>query len=47
MLVDDHAVVRSGLKAFLMTVDDLCLAGEAGSGFEALALLDKARPDVF
>ncbi len=46
MLVDDHAVVRSGLKAFLMAFDDLTLVGEAGSGFEALALLDKARPDV-
>jgi len=46
MLVDDHAVVRSGLKAFLMVYDDLKLVAEAGSGFEALALLDKARPDV-
>ncbi len=46
MLVDDHAVVRSGLKAFLTVFDDLHLVGEAGSGFEALALLDKARPDV-
>lgn len=46
MLVDDHAVVRSGLKAFLMVFDDLYLAGEAGSGHEALALLDKVRPDV-
>ena len=46
MLVDDHAVVRSGLKAFLTVFDDLHLVGEAGSGFEALALLDRARPDV-
>ena len=46
MLVDDHAVVRSGLKAFLLAYDDLKLVGEAGSGFEALAQLDKARPDV-
>lgn len=46
MLVDDHAVVRSGLKAFLLAYDDLKLVGEAGSGFEALAQLDKANPDV-
>lgn len=46
MLVDDHAVVRSGLKAFLMAYDDMNLVGEASSGFEALALLDKVRPDV-
>lgn len=46
MLVDDHAVVRSGLKAFLMVFDDLDLVGEAGSGEEALALCEKLRPDV-
>jgi NarL family two-component system response regulator LiaR len=46
MLVDDHAVVRSGLAAFLMVYDDLNLVGEAGSGEEALALVGKARPDV-
>jgi two-component system, NarL family, response regulator LiaR len=37
MLVDDHAVVRSGLGAFLMVFDDLELVGEAGSGKEAIA----------
>ena len=31
MLVDDHAVVRSGLGAFLMAFDDLELVGEASS----------------
>jgi hypothetical protein len=34
MLVDDHAVVRSGLGAFLLAFDDLELVGEAGSGDE-------------
>ena len=46
MIVDDHAVVRSGLGAFLMAFDDLELVGEAGSGEEALQQLDQARPDV-
>ncbi len=46
MLVDDHAVVRSGLKAFLLAFDDLELVGEAGSGHEALALCEKVQPDV-
>jgi two-component system, NarL family, response regulator LiaR len=46
MLVDDHAVVRSGLIAFLMVFDDLEMVGEAGSGEEALALVEKLRPDV-
>ena len=46
MLVDDHAVVRSGLAAFLLAFDDLELAGEAGSGPEALAKCAQSRPDV-
>ena len=46
LLVDDHAVVRSGLSAFLMVFDDLELVGEAGSGEEALRLCQKLRPDV-
>lgn len=46
MLVDDHAVVRSGLSAFLMAYDDLTLVGEAGSGEQALRLCDQVKPDV-
>ena len=46
MLVDDHAVVRSGLGAFLLAFDDLELVGEAGGGEEALRLCDQVRPDV-
>lgn len=46
MLVDDHAVVRSGLSAFLMVYDDLELVGEAGDGERAVSLCEKARPDV-
>jgi NarL family two-component system response regulator LiaR len=46
LLVDDHAVVRSGLSAFLLAFDDLELVGEAGSGEEAVRLCDRLRPDV-
>jgi NarL family two-component system response regulator LiaR len=46
LLVDDHAVVRSGLSAFLMVFDDLELVGEAGSGEEALRLCRQLQPDV-
>lgn len=46
MLVDDHAVVRSGLKAFLMVFDDLELVGEASSGQEAVSLTERVQPDV-
>ncbi|GIV78561.1 MAG: DNA-binding response regulator [Litorilinea sp.] len=46
MLVDDHAVVRSGLSAFLWAFDDLELVGEAADGAEALALCERLQPDV-
>lgn len=46
MLVDDHAVVRSGLKAFLMVFDDMQLVGEASSGQEAIQLIERVQPDV-
>ena len=37
MIVDDHAVVRSGLGAFLMSVPDMLLVGEAENGEQAVA----------
>lgn len=46
MIVDDHAVVRSGLAAFLEVFDDLLLVAEASSGREALRLCTTHNPDV-
>ena len=46
MIVDDHAVVRSGLAAFLSVFDDLHLVGEAGSGAEALQRCQEVDVDV-
>ena len=46
MLVDDHAVVRSGLGAFLMAFDDLELVGEAPNGAEAVRLCRTFKPEV-
>ena len=46
MIVDDHAVVRSGLAAFLLVYDDLELVAEAGSGAEALRLCPEKQPNV-
>ena len=46
MLVDDHAVVRSGLGAFLLAFDDLELVAEAGGGEEAVRLCEQVQPDV-
>jgi NarL family two-component system response regulator LiaR len=46
MIVDDHAVVRSGLSAFLMVNLDLELVGEAESGEDALQKVPRLKPDV-
>lgn len=46
LVVDDHAVVRGGLRLFLMAFDDLEMVGEAGSGEKALALCAEVRPDI-
>jgi two-component system, NarL family, response regulator LiaR len=45
-LIDDHAVVRQGLRAFLAAQPDLLVVGEAGSGEEALELVAAQVPDV-
>jgi NarL family two-component system response regulator LiaR len=46
LIVDDHAVVRSGLGAFLMIYPDLELVGDASSGAEAIRMCEKFHPDV-
>jgi len=46
LLVDDHAMVRQGVKAFLVTQPDISVVGEAGSGEEAIKLAEQKVPDV-
>ena len=46
LLVDDHAVVRQGVRTFLETQADLSVVGEAGSGEEAVNLAGQHVPDV-
>jgi len=46
LLVDDHAVVRSGLKMLLASEADVEIVGEAGSGSEAVSAAGSAQPDV-
>jgi len=46
LVVDDHAVVRSGLGAVLLAFDDLEMVGEASSGEEALRKCEQLQPDV-
>ena len=46
LIVDDHDVVRTGLKFFVQAFDDLELVGEADSGQQALSLCAQVQPDV-
>ena len=46
MIVDDHPIVRDGLKNMLLAFDDLELVGEAGDGGEVLARCRQNPPDV-
>jgi len=47
LLVDDHALVRSDLAAFLMAFDDLELVAEASSGEVAVSPLTQALAQTF
>jgi NarL family two-component system response regulator LiaR len=46
LVVDDHAVVREGLRTFLELQDGIEVAGEAADGEEAIELAERLRPDV-
>lgn len=46
LLVDDHPVVRAGLRAVLETAADVTVIGEAATGEEAVTLSARLRPDV-
>ena len=46
LLVDDHEVVRDGVKALLQATEDIIVTAEASSVREAIDEADRARPDV-
>ena len=46
MIVDDHNLVREGLKAVFDQGDEIDVVGEAGSGEEAIEMVNKVKPDV-
>jgi DNA-binding NarL/FixJ family response regulator len=46
LLIDDHRVVRAGLRAVLEAESDFAVVGEADNGARAVTLVHKLRPDV-
>jgi two-component system, NarL family, response regulator DegU len=46
LLVDDHAIVREGLRRVLSQAEDLMVVGEAASGESAIEMVARRRPDV-
>jgi DNA-binding NarL/FixJ family response regulator len=44
LLVDDHAMVREGLRSVLESYDDVEIVGEASNGEDALSLVERLRP---
>lgn len=46
LIVDDHPLVRWGMRTFLMTQSDITVVGEAASGQQALLLIEDLVPDV-
>jgi two-component system response regulator NreC len=46
LIADDHAIVRTGLRALLRSEPGLQLVGEATGGYEVIELVGKTRPDI-
>ena len=46
LLVDDHAILRAGLRALLSAEPDIEVVSEAGNGLEAVAQTEKLSPDI-
>ncbi|MFN2229835.1 MAG: response regulator [Anaerolineae bacterium] len=46
LIVDDHAIVRKGIRALLAEVDCIQVVGEAGNGQDAITLAEDLNPDV-
>ncbi|MDO5341245.1 MAG: response regulator transcription factor [Bacteroidia bacterium] len=46
IIVDDHPLVRMGIKMELTSTDNICVIGEAFSGLELLKLLENTTPDI-
>jgi DNA-binding NarL/FixJ family response regulator len=46
LIVDDHAMVRKGMKALLEEYEDITVVGEASNGLKAVEFVEKLKPDV-
>lgn len=46
LLVDDHAILRAGLRLLLASYSDIQVVGEAANGAEALSRVSELKPDV-
>ncbi|MBN4069394.1 MAG: DNA-binding response regulator [Alkaliphilus sp.] len=46
LIVDDHSLVREGLKQILELENDMKIVGEAGDGEEAIVMLNQVKPDI-
>ncbi|MDX9956561.1 MAG: response regulator transcription factor, partial [Anaerolineae bacterium] len=46
LVVDDHTIVRKGIRALLAEIADLEVVGEAADGHEAIVQADRLHPDV-
>ena len=46
VIIDDHPIVRAGMRSVLECTDDIKVMGEGGSADEAIALVDQCSPDV-
>jgi DNA-binding NarL/FixJ family response regulator len=46
LIVDDHALVRGGIRALVEKIEGMTVIGEAGTGSEALELVNQLKPDL-